>query len=99
MRGRNPQADQFQTGTLTMRIVDQNGDFNPQNPASPYYTLLTPMRKVQSRLRMGQLPTLSFQALLQPTQPLRLKMLMMLCAQLLQLWMLLGLLKMHRLAP
>jgi hypothetical protein len=27
--------------------VDQNGDFNPQNPASPYYTYLVPMRKVQ----------------------------------------------------
>ncbi|NBW13216.1 MAG: hypothetical protein EBR82_34920 [Caulobacteraceae bacterium] len=47
IRGRNAQADQFQTGTLSMRIVDQNGDFNPQNPASPYYTYLTPMRKVQ----------------------------------------------------
>jgi len=46
-RGRNAQADQFQTGTLTMRIVDQNGDFNPQNPSGPYYNLLTPMRKVQ----------------------------------------------------
>jgi len=46
-RGRNPQADQFQTGTLTMRIVDQNGDFNPQNSSGPYYNLLTPMRKVQ----------------------------------------------------
>ena len=46
-RGRNAQADQFQTGQLTLRIVDQNGDFNPQNPASPYYTLLNPMRKVQ----------------------------------------------------
>jgi len=46
-RGRNAQADQFQTGTLTMRIVDQNGDFNPTNPLSPYYGLLTPMRKVQ----------------------------------------------------
>jgi hypothetical protein len=46
-RGRNPQADQFQTGTLTMRIVDQVGAFNPQNPASPYFQLLTPMRKVQ----------------------------------------------------
>jgi len=45
-RGRNAQADTFQTGTLTLRIVDQNGDFNPQNPASPYYGLLTPMRKV-----------------------------------------------------
>jgi outer membrane lipoprotein SlyB len=30
-----------------MRIVDQNGDFNPTNPLSPYYGLLTPMRKVQ----------------------------------------------------
>ena len=46
MRGRNAQADVFQTGTLTLRIVDQNGDFNPQNPASPYFGLLTPMRKV-----------------------------------------------------
>ena len=46
-RGRNPQADQFQTGSLTLRIVDQNGDFNPQNPNSPYFGLLDPMRKVQ----------------------------------------------------
>ena len=53
MRGRNPQADQFQTGTLTMRIVDQNGDFNPQNPSSPYYNLLTPMRKVQITATYG----------------------------------------------
>ncbi len=45
-RGRNAQADQFQTGTLTLRIVDQLGAFNPQNPNSPYYNLLTPMRKV-----------------------------------------------------
>ena len=52
-RGRNPQADQFQTGTLTMRIVDQNGDFNPQNPAGPYYNLLTPMRKVQITATYG----------------------------------------------
>jgi hypothetical protein len=52
-RGRNPQADQFQTGTLTMRIVDQNGDFNPQNPSSPYYNLLTPMRKVQITATYG----------------------------------------------
>jgi len=46
-RGRNASADQFQAGTLNMRIVDQNGDFNPQNPNSPYANLLTPMRKVQ----------------------------------------------------
>lgn len=46
-RGRNALVDQFQTGTLSLRIIDQNGDFNPQNPASPYYELLTPMKKVQ----------------------------------------------------
>jgi hypothetical protein len=45
-RGRNALADQFQTGTLTMRIVDMNGDFNPQNTTGPYYGLLNPMRKV-----------------------------------------------------
>ena len=53
MRGRNLQADVFQTGTLTLRIVDQNGDFNPQNPASPYYGLLTPMRKIQITATYG----------------------------------------------
>ena len=46
-RGRNAQADQFQTGQLSLRIVDQTGAFNPQNPSSPYAGLLNPMRKVQ----------------------------------------------------
>jgi hypothetical protein len=46
-RGRNAEADQFQTGTCTLRIVDQTGDFNPMNTASPYYGLLDPMRKLQ----------------------------------------------------
>jgi len=46
-RGRNALADEFQTGTMSLRIVDQNGDFNPQNPSSPYFELLTPMKKVQ----------------------------------------------------
>jgi hypothetical protein len=46
-RGRNPLSDEFQTGQLTLRIVDQNGDFNPENPSGPYFELLTPMRKVQ----------------------------------------------------
>ena len=52
-RGRNAQADQFQTGTLSLRIVDQNGDFNPMNSAGPYYQLLTPMRKVQITATYG----------------------------------------------
>jgi hypothetical protein len=46
-RGRNPLSDEFQTGQLTLRIVDQNGDFNPENPSGPYFELLTPMKKVQ----------------------------------------------------
>ncbi len=45
--GRSALADLFQTGTCTLRIVDQNGDFNPTNPSGPYYGLLTPMKKVQ----------------------------------------------------
>lgn len=46
-RGRNAASDVFQTGTLSLRIVDESGNFNPQNTAGPYYQLLTPMRKVQ----------------------------------------------------
>jgi hypothetical protein len=46
-RGRTALSDQFQTGTMTLRIVDQNGDFNPQNVTGPYAGLLTPMKKVQ----------------------------------------------------
>jgi hypothetical protein len=45
-RGRTALTDIFQTGTMSLRIIDMNGDFNPMNPASPYYQLLTPMRKV-----------------------------------------------------
>ena len=52
-RGRQAEADQFQTGTLTLRIVDMNGDFNSQNVSSPYYSLLTPMRKVQITATYG----------------------------------------------
>ena len=52
-RGRTALSDQFQTGSLTLRLVDQNGDFNPQNPSSPYYELLTPMKKVQISATYG----------------------------------------------
>ena len=45
-RGRQISTEQFNTGSSTIRILDQNGDFNPQNPASPYYTYLSPMRKI-----------------------------------------------------
>ena len=52
-RGRNALVDQFQTGQLTLRIVDQNGNFNPTNPSGPYYQLLTPMKKVQISATYG----------------------------------------------
>jgi hypothetical protein len=52
-RGRTALSDEFQTGSLTLRITDQSGDFNPQNPASPYYLLLTPMKKVQITATYG----------------------------------------------
>lgn len=45
-RGRTALSDIFQTGTMSLRIIDQNGDFNPMNPASPFAGLLNPMRKV-----------------------------------------------------
>jgi len=39
--------DQFQTGNCTFRLIDQNGDWNPTNTASPYYPNISPMRKVR----------------------------------------------------
>jgi len=52
-RGRTALSDQFQTGALTLRIVDQSGDFNPMNVSGPYYNLLTPMKKVQITATYG----------------------------------------------
>ena len=46
-RGRNPLTDVFQTGTASIQIADQNGDFDPTNPTSPYAGLLQPLRKIQ----------------------------------------------------
>jgi hypothetical protein len=52
-RGRTALSDQFQTGSLSLTIIDQNGDFNPQNVTGPYYNLLTPMKKVQITATYG----------------------------------------------
>jgi hypothetical protein len=46
-RGRNIMRDTYEAGTCTIRVIDQNGDFNPQNPASPYFGFLTPLRKIR----------------------------------------------------
>jgi len=60
-RGRTALSDQFQTGSLTLRIVDQNGDFNPQNGSGPYAGLLTPMKKVQISATYGSVTYPIFQ--------------------------------------
>jgi len=52
-RGRSALSDQFQTGSLSLTIIDQNGDFNPQNFSGPYAGLLTPMKKVQITATYG----------------------------------------------
>ena len=43
---RNLFQDKYQAGTATVRIIDQNGDWNPQNTSSPYYPNLVPLRSI-----------------------------------------------------
>jgi hypothetical protein len=47
-RGRNLLQDNYESGSATIRVVDPDGDFNPQNTSSPYYGLLQPLRKIQA---------------------------------------------------
>jgi hypothetical protein len=46
-RGRNIMRDTYEAGSCTVRVIDQDGSFNPQNPASPYFGYLTPLRKIR----------------------------------------------------
>lgn len=46
-RGRTRVVSKFEAGTATLDIYDQNGDWNPDNPSSPYYGDLIPLRKLQ----------------------------------------------------
>jgi hypothetical protein len=46
-RGRNIQRDQYEAGQCTVRVLDPNSYFNPQNTSSPYYGYLVPLRKVR----------------------------------------------------
>jgi hypothetical protein len=46
-RGRNVMRDTYESGSCTVRVLDETGAFNPQNPASPYFGYLTPLRKVR----------------------------------------------------
>lgn len=44
-RGRNLLQDTYDAGQATVRILDPNGEFNPQNTSSPIYGYLQPARK------------------------------------------------------
>jgi hypothetical protein len=46
-RGRNIMKDTYDAGTATVRVLDPLGYFNPQNPSSPYFGYLVPLRKVR----------------------------------------------------
>lgn len=45
-RGRDLTQDKFNPGTASVRVLDPNGDWNPQNPSSPYFGKLQPLRKM-----------------------------------------------------
>jgi hypothetical protein len=46
-RGRNIMRDTYEAGTCTVRVIDQDGSFNPQNSNSVYFPFLTPLRKIR----------------------------------------------------
>jgi hypothetical protein len=46
-RGRNIMRDTYEAGNATIRVLDPNSDFNPQNTASPYFGKLAPLRKIR----------------------------------------------------
>lgn len=46
-RGRNRILNSFEAGTATVVLEDENGDWNPQNTAGPYYGKLLPLRKIR----------------------------------------------------
>ena len=45
-RGRNRITSKFEPGTADVVLYDQNGDWNPSNPLSPYYPNLVPLRQI-----------------------------------------------------
>lgn len=45
-RKRNFTQDMYESGSAVVRLLDNNGDFNPENPLSPYAGQLLPLRKI-----------------------------------------------------
>ena len=52
-RGRNIMRDQYEAGTATVRVLDPNSNFNPQNVNSPFFGFLTPLRKIRVAATVG----------------------------------------------
>lgn len=46
-RGRNIMRDTYEAGNATIRVLDPEGYFNPQNLSSPYAGFLAPLRKIR----------------------------------------------------
>jgi hypothetical protein len=46
-RGRNIMRDTYEAGSCTVRVLDPDSNFNPQNTSSPYFGYLTPLRKIR----------------------------------------------------
>ena len=46
-RGRDLFTDTYNSGQATVKILDPDGDFNPQNTSSPIYGYVKPLRKIQ----------------------------------------------------
>ena len=45
-RGRSRLTSKFEAGSAQVVLYDQNGDWNPTNPASAYYPNLVPLRQI-----------------------------------------------------
>jgi hypothetical protein len=45
--------DTYESGSATIRVLDPNSDFNPQNVNSPYFGFLTPLRKLRVSATVG----------------------------------------------
>jgi len=46
-RGRDRQFDSYSTGSAVITIIDDNGDFNPDNTTGPYFGELLPGRQIR----------------------------------------------------
>ena len=52
-RGRNTLQDTYEAGTCSIRVLDPDGAWNPQNVNSPYYPYLVPLRKIRVSATTG----------------------------------------------